>query len=388
VGRFFGLIGFLVLVVAVLAAAKYVLMPSVPSKIFEIRASDPVSPSKPTSANPVEDGLSALAHQNYKSAFEILQPFAMKGNAAAQFGLGFMYFEGRGVQQDYVEAANWFLRSAQQGYSSSYGYLGPMYSKGLGVIRDENEAAKWFRWDASEGSVVAQVNMVNRYMKGLGVPQDQILAYMWYLVSAPSITDNAVRAIASLMRNELTAALGSAQITEAQARAERCRTSNFKLCDIVIVETNLIDQVVGRWRTVPAFSETMLRRRVMLQQLTCGKMMWTEDEIQNKLSLLRFVAREDGDVFYTYARIGQRALSKVESSRSREVGGEEFVDCRSIATDILECTSNRREGKTIRMHFGNSSMYTQQKLEKADLGCDTKDDIWEDFTQLQKVGAQ
>ena len=38
-----------------------------------------------------------------------------QGNADAQFSLGVLYAEGRGVPQDYVEAARWFRRAAEQG---------------------------------------------------------------------------------------------------------------------------------------------------------------------------------------------------------------------------------------------------------------------------------
>ena len=41
---------------------------------------------------------------------------ANQGNAKAQFNLGWMYYFGRGVPQDDVQAMKWFILAAAQGY--------------------------------------------------------------------------------------------------------------------------------------------------------------------------------------------------------------------------------------------------------------------------------
>ena len=41
---------------------------------------------------------------------------AEEGVAEAQFNLGVMYAEGRGVPQDDAEAARWYRLAAEQGY--------------------------------------------------------------------------------------------------------------------------------------------------------------------------------------------------------------------------------------------------------------------------------
>ncbi len=40
---------------------------------------------------------------------------ASQGNAAAQYNLGVMYANGRGVPQDYVQAMKWYRLAADQG---------------------------------------------------------------------------------------------------------------------------------------------------------------------------------------------------------------------------------------------------------------------------------
>src|SRR5262249_36643969 len=64
------------------------------------------------------------------------------GNAVAEHNLGFMYFTGRGIQQDYGEAMRWFRKSADQGYGPAQNNIGSMYLSGKGVRQDYAEAMR------------------------------------------------------------------------------------------------------------------------------------------------------------------------------------------------------------------------------------------------------
>lgn len=70
---------------------------------------------------------------------------AQQGNMTSQTRLGEMYFYGRGVPRDYVEAMKWLLKAAEQGHVEAYYILGCMYDEGKGVPQDRAEAVKWFR---------------------------------------------------------------------------------------------------------------------------------------------------------------------------------------------------------------------------------------------------
>jgi TPR repeat protein len=88
-------------------------------------------------------GVSAFNRQDYVSASQILIPLAEQGVPAAQSFLGFMFETGRGVPQNYTEAAMWYRRAAEQGDSLAQYSLGLLYDKGFGVPRDIVEASKW-----------------------------------------------------------------------------------------------------------------------------------------------------------------------------------------------------------------------------------------------------
>src|SRR5690625_6853155 len=71
--------------------------------------------------------------------------------APAKSSLGSMYYNGQGVQQDYMQALQWFKKAAQQGYDIAQINLGSMYAHGQGVQQDYMQALQWFKKAAEQG---------------------------------------------------------------------------------------------------------------------------------------------------------------------------------------------------------------------------------------------
>jgi TPR repeat protein len=94
-------------------------------------------------------GVSAFNRQDYVLASRIFIPFAEQGQRAAQTYLGFMFETGRGVPQNYTEAAMWYRRAAEQDDSLAQYSLGLLYDRGQGVPRDIVEASKWLNLAAA-----------------------------------------------------------------------------------------------------------------------------------------------------------------------------------------------------------------------------------------------
>ena len=88
-------------------------------------------------------GVTAFNRQDYGRASRIFIPLAERGEPAAQTYLGYMFETGRGVPQNYTEAAMWYRRAAEQGDSHAQYSLGLLYDRGQGVPRDIVEASKW-----------------------------------------------------------------------------------------------------------------------------------------------------------------------------------------------------------------------------------------------------
>jgi TPR repeat protein len=108
-----------------------------------------LSPAGFAQAQSFPQGVAAFKRQDYVLASRSFIPLAERGDASAQSYLGFMFETGRGVPQNYTEAAMWYRRAAEQGDSLAQYSLGLLYDKGFGVPRDIVEAGKWLNLSAA-----------------------------------------------------------------------------------------------------------------------------------------------------------------------------------------------------------------------------------------------
>ncbi len=122
-----------------------------------------------------------------------------------------MYANGRGVQQDDVEAVKWYRLAAEQGAAEAQNSLGFMYDTGRGVQQDDVEAVKWYRLAAEQGNAAGRYSLGAMYANGRGVPQDYVKAHMWFNLAAAQ-GDTA----ASSKRDEIAKRMTPEQVAEAQ----------------------------------------------------------------------------------------------------------------------------------------------------------------------------
>ena len=118
--------------------------------------------------------------RRHESAFEGFSEYAKMGNAIAQYYLGKMYENGRGVSQDYAKAVEWYRKSAEQGNADAQCNLGYMYRKGRGISQDYAKAVEWYQKSAEQGDADAQYNMGTKYVRDC----DYAKAAEWYRKSA------------------------------------------------------------------------------------------------------------------------------------------------------------------------------------------------------------
>ncbi len=55
----------------------------------------------------------------FATALRAVRPMAEQGDADAQYFVGAMYENGRGVRQNYAEAAKWYRRAARQSHAEA-----------------------------------------------------------------------------------------------------------------------------------------------------------------------------------------------------------------------------------------------------------------------------
>lgn len=84
-----------------------------PARPSRPEASEPEqqTAAAPASVGPISQGIAAYRAADYRKAYELWLPPALKGSTRAQFYVGALHFEGRGVPADRVLAYMW-LRAA------------------------------------------------------------------------------------------------------------------------------------------------------------------------------------------------------------------------------------------------------------------------------------
>ena len=97
-----------------------------------------------TPAQQFQQGFEATTRGDYQTAFKLWLPLAEQGNVNAQFNLGVMYANGRGVKQDDIEAVKWYRKAAEQGHAPAQALLGLAYLLGKGVQLNKALAKEWF----------------------------------------------------------------------------------------------------------------------------------------------------------------------------------------------------------------------------------------------------
>ena len=132
----------------------------------------------------LEKAIELFKKEKMDLAFPTLKEYAEQGDSVAQWYLGYMYEYGKGVEQDYVKAVEWYTKSAEQGDSDAQWYLGYMYYVGKGVEQDYVKAFEWYTKAAEQGDSGAQWSLGDMYEDGKGVKQDYAKAFEWYTKAA------------------------------------------------------------------------------------------------------------------------------------------------------------------------------------------------------------
>jgi hypothetical protein len=104
----------------------------------------------------------------------------------------------------------WLALAAEQGHVKAQNNLGYLYYNGTGVPQNYAQAAKWYKLLAAKGSAEAQRRLGYMYAAGLGLEQDLVEAYVWFSLAVAQGMDDQRRVIIKRMSRP--------QIAEARRR--------------------------------------------------------------------------------------------------------------------------------------------------------------------------
>ena len=149
------------------------------------------SPSRELDEVRLKNGLGAYYSGNYQRAIEYLQPLANKGIARAQMRVGYMFYLGRGVNQDRITGVEYLKNAmpavtqfAQENRAWAQADMGSLFEDGIILQQSYASAVEWYQKAAGQGYAGAQTNLGNMYYGGRGVQQDVDVAVEWFKKAA------------------------------------------------------------------------------------------------------------------------------------------------------------------------------------------------------------
>jgi V8-like Glu-specific endopeptidase len=156
----------------------------------------------PAAAAELDEAVTAARGGEYATALRRLSPLAEKGDARAQFDIGFMHAYGWGVQRNPAEAITWYRKAADQGLAVAQHFLGLAYLNNDGVRCDNAEAARWFARAAAQGFAQAQYMLGLMTLNGWGVAKDPVQGYVFFVIAGQGGVRSAARIIQNLKLTE------------------------------------------------------------------------------------------------------------------------------------------------------------------------------------------
>ena len=129
--------------------------------------------------------LQTLLQDFDKGTLPAIEQAAEAGDAEAQFKLGALYANGKGVAQDSKQAMHWLRAAAKQGWVAAMTLLGWCHARGEGFPLDPGKSHHYYSAAAEQGDPDAMCALGDLYQHGAGgiEPNPQAMLY-WYQQAA------------------------------------------------------------------------------------------------------------------------------------------------------------------------------------------------------------
>ncbi len=138
----------------------------------------------PVETDDYQRGVDAFAEGDYTAAADIWLTEAYEGSDDAQFNIGVLFLEGKGVARDRNEAVFWFTRAAESGHMEAQYNLGYLYFENKDDPELMKKGLELWRRAAVQGFSIAQFNYGGALFYGIGEEKNLSAAKFWIEQSA------------------------------------------------------------------------------------------------------------------------------------------------------------------------------------------------------------
>jgi len=120
--------------------------------------------------------------KNYVRALECYRQAAALKSGWAMEQIGWFYENGLGGPKDEAKALEWYRQAAEHGQAWSMGHLGVFYETGRGTQKNPGEAYRWYRKKAETdpADLWAKENLGRCHENAIGTKKDDREALRWY----------------------------------------------------------------------------------------------------------------------------------------------------------------------------------------------------------------
>ena len=128
-----------------------------------------------------DKGVAAYAAGDYATARREWIALARHGNPKAQYNLGVLYANGKGVPESGMQAFRWYVKAAEQGHIGAQFGLGSSYFLGKGVPVDHVKAYMWLSIAEADGHEKAKngIKILKPLMSSPDIAKGESLARSW-----------------------------------------------------------------------------------------------------------------------------------------------------------------------------------------------------------------
>ncbi len=128
----------------------------------------------------------SLFENDPKEALRYYEKAAAKGDSEAAYIAAIMYEENLEIRPNTKKMTALMRQAAESGHAAAQADYGLLVYQGRGVERNDTEAANWFEKSAKGGDKEGQFLYAFTLAKGEGIPQNFEEAYYWLLKSGES----------------------------------------------------------------------------------------------------------------------------------------------------------------------------------------------------------
>ncbi|MBO4294230.1 MAG: sel1 repeat family protein [Alphaproteobacteria bacterium] len=168
--------------------------------------------------------LSTQDKNYFEPAVLLFEQAAKAGNNTAKFMLGYAYYKGFSVPQDFHVAVDLIKEAAKANFDEAEYVFARIYRNGEGITQNYSNAVKYYRKAIAQGNVEAMMELAQIYQEGIIAPKNLIQAHTLY-----NIASVYGQAGAAENRNAIGPKLKLEELLEAQNAAERYHANPSEL---------------------------------------------------------------------------------------------------------------------------------------------------------------